>query len=83
MKEIRVLGVYVENRIAEATEVQGILTKYGCTIKTRVGLHEVDDTQCSSNGLILLELCGDTAEWDKLEKELKSCKGLKIQKMSF
>lgn len=83
MKEIRVLGIYVENRIAEAGEVQTILTKYGCYIKTRIGLHEVSEGQCSTNGLIILELCGEPKEWDHIEKELKSCKGVKLQKMAF
>ena len=83
MKETRILGVYLENRVAEAGEVQGILTKYGCSIKTRLGLHEADADRCSSHGLILLELAGDAAEWDKLEKDLAACKGVRVGKMSF
>lgn len=83
MKEIRILGLYLENRISEAKEVQGILTQYGCNIKTRLGLHAVDENQCSTNGLMLLELCGDPKEWDALEKALKACSGVKLQKMSF
>ena len=83
MKEIRVLGVALENRISEAKEVQAILTQYGCNIKTRLGLHNVDDNQCSTNGLLILELCGDPKEWDALESALKNCKGVKLGKMSF
>ncbi|MBN1616028.1 MAG: hypothetical protein JW875_01850 [Spirochaetales bacterium] len=83
MKEIRVLGIHVENRIAEAGELQAILTRYGCNIKTRIGLHEVTDNHCSTNGLIILELCGEVSEWDALEHDLKACKGTKVQKMVF
>ena len=54
MKEICVLGIFVADRIVEAGEVQKCLTKYGCNIKTRIGLHDVDDNQCSVNGLIIL-----------------------------
>ncbi len=83
MKEIRVLGVYVENRIAEASEVQALLTEFGCSIKTRLGLHEVDDNQCSTNGLIILELCGSRDDMDSLESRLKALKGVSVQKMVF
>lgn len=83
MKEIRVLGIHVENRVAEAGEIQGILSKYGCSIKTRIGLHEASEDQCSTDGLIILELAGNTADWDALEKDLRAAKGTKVQKMSF
>ncbi len=83
MKEICVLGVYVENRIAEASEVQALLTEFGCSIKTRLGLHEVDDNQCSTNGLIILELCGSRDDMDSLESRLKALKGVSVQKMVF
>ena len=83
MKEIRVLGCYVENRIAEASEIQGALTTYGCNIKTRLGLHAVTEDSCAMDGLIILELCGAASECDALEKALAACKGVKLQKMTF
>lgn len=83
MKEIRVLGVYVADRLTEAGEVQRLLTKYGCNIKTRLGLHEVDDNHCSINGFILLELCGDPEKWDELESALRAVAGIKVEKMSI
>jgi hypothetical protein len=83
MKEIRVLGVYIENRVAEVKQVQEILSKYGCNIKTRLGLHNVDENQCSVSGLVILELFGDVKDWDALEAALKACAGVKVQKMSF
>lgn len=83
MKEIRILGVYVENRVAEAKEVQGILTQYGCNIKTRLGLHEVDESHCATNGLMLLELTGEAKDQDALEKALVACKGVTVKKMTF
>ncbi len=83
MKEIRILGVYIENRIAEVKDVQAILSQYGCNIKTRLGLHNVDENQCSVNGLVILELFGETKDWDALETALKACAGVKVQKMSF
>jgi len=83
MNEVRVLGILIPDRIKEAPAVQNLLTKYGCSIKTRIGLHEASDTMCAVNGLILLELTGPQAEWAKLEKELNAINGVKVQKMSF
>jgi hypothetical protein len=83
MAETRVLGILIEDRLAEAVEVQRLLTEYGCSIKTRLGLHEADDTKCSRAGLVLLELCGRTEEWDALESKLAALKGVKVRKMSF
>jgi hypothetical protein len=82
-KEIRILGVLITNRVKEAGKVQGILTKFGCSIKTRLGLHEISTDLCSPCGLILLELLGDTTEMDKLEQELEALAGVQLKKMVF
>ena len=82
-KEIRILGVLITNREQEAGNVQQLLTKFGCTIKTRLGLHEISTDLCSPCGLILLELLGDTSEMDKLEKELGKLSGVQLRKMVF
>jgi hypothetical protein len=81
--EIRILGILVTNREQESENVQRILTKYGCSIKTRLGLHEDTSESCNSCGIIVLELTGDLLEMDKLENELKSLSGLQIRKMVF
>jgi hypothetical protein len=82
-KETRILGVLITDRKKEAGKVQTVLTKYGCSIKTRLGLHEVTDDVCSTSGLLLLELTGDMSEMDKLEKELVAIDGAQTQKMVF
>ena len=68
-KENRILGVLITNRQKEAGKVQSVLTKYGCSIKTRLGLHEATDELYSTNGLILLELTGNVSEMEKLEQD--------------
>jgi len=83
MKEIRILGIYISNRVKDASLIQGILTKYGCSIKTRLGLHEVEKDLCSQSGIILLELTGNVDECNKLENELLKIEGLDVQKMIF
>jgi len=83
MSEIRILGISIENRMNASVNVQSTLTKFGCSIKTRVGLHEVTEKQCSIKGLIILELYGDPKESDALESELKAIVGVNVQKMVF
>ena len=82
-KETRILGVLITDRQKEAGKVQNVLTKYGCSIKTRLGLHEVSDDICSTSGLLLLELTGDLSEMDKLENALIAIEGSQTQKMIF
>ena len=83
MEEKRILGVLITDRKKEAGEVQKVLTKFGCSIKTRLGLHEASDETCSNEGLILLELTGEYKEMDNLEKELESIEGTQTKKMTF
>ena len=83
MKEKRILGVVITDRQKEAGEVQKVLTKYGCSIKTRLGLHEASNENCSNEGLILLELIGDYKDMDNLEAALQKIEGTETQKMAF
>jgi hypothetical protein len=83
MSEIRILGIRISNRAQTNLQVQNSLTKYGCTIRTRLGLHEVVNDKCSSEGIILLELTGVTSEMEALEKELSKIPGVEVQKMIF
>ncbi|MCG6537631.1 MAG: hypothetical protein L7F78_23685 [Syntrophales bacterium LBB04] len=78
-----ILGVQVTNRVENIPAVQKILSDYGCNIKTRLGLHEVTDSVCSTIGLLLLETYGDETEILKMEAKLKKIKGLVVKKMTF
>jgi len=83
MKESRILGLLIYDRIKEAGKTQGVLTKYAHLIKTRLGFHEVSEAICSRVGMIILHLTGNASEWDQFEKELLEIGGLEVQKMSF
>ena len=83
MNELRILGILIPDRVKDAVKIQEAFTKYGCSIKTRLGLHEAGDNKCARNGLIVLELTGDKKEWDKLEKDLTAIEGVKVEKMAF
>ncbi|MGM0508036.1 MAG: hypothetical protein ACQERZ_02600 [Fusobacteriota bacterium] len=83
MENIRIVGIVLENRIEDATELQSILTKYGCNIRTRLGIHEVTDKECPRDGLIILELVGQKSSWLKMEAELLKLDGVKLKNMDF
>ena len=44
MKHI-IFGVHVTQRVDNVPAVQAVLTKYGCNIRTRLGLHDADAHQ--------------------------------------
>jgi hypothetical protein len=83
MKEIWILGIHITDRLKEVDTFQAILTKFGCTIKTRLGLHEAREDYCAQSGLVILELTGSTEEFVKLEQELMKVEGLEVRKMVF
>jgi hypothetical protein len=76
-----IMAVKLETRSNFAPELQEILTKHGCIIKLRLGLHETSDEFCSQSGLILLELSGKDDEILDLKNDLLTIKGLKINSM--
>lgn len=78
-----VLGIQVTDRVKEIPDVQKILTEYGCSIRTRLGLHEVSKKVCSPVGLLLLDTFGDETDVLMMEKKLKKVKGLIVRKMVF
>ena len=50
-----IMGIKLSQRHETAKSLQDILTRYGCIINTRLGVHEVSDQTCSEQGYILLE----------------------------
>jgi len=78
-----ILGIQVTNRVQRVLDVQKILTEYGCNIKTRLGMHDVDATSCSTTGLLILETYGDEAAILAMEEKLRAISGLNVQKMEF
>jgi hypothetical protein len=78
-----IYGVHVTDRATQVPQVQKYLTEYGCNIKTRIGLHRVDEQSCSTRGLILLEMFGDLAICGELKVKLAALEGIEVQEMIF
>ncbi len=83
MRKRIIFGVQVTNRIKNALEIQEILTEFGCNIKTRLGLHEVTETVCSTLGILVLEMYGDIKQIKDMETRLKAVQGIVVKKMVF
>jgi len=66
----------MENRVENAVKFQEVLTKNGCKIKTRLGLHEVSDNACSNDGIIILQPYGSKEDVEALVNDLNSLKGI-------
>ncbi len=75
-----IMAVSVSKRAAEAVKVQQVLTRHGCIIRLRVGLHEVGDA-CADDGLIILNLCGTRKEVAALKADLSKIKGATAKTM--
>jgi hypothetical protein len=78
-----VIGVHISDRVHNVPGVQNLLTEYGCSIKTRIGLHAVDEKFCSPNGLLLLEMAGPEKPTFELIEKLKAIQGVDVQTMIF
>jgi len=78
-----ILGVQITGRTEHVPEVQKVLTRYGCNIKTRLGLHEVSEKTCSTAGLLILETYGPAAQVSEMEQNLKKIPGIVTKKMVF
>jgi len=77
------MGIQIGDREAEALKVQELLTKHGCVIKTRLGLHEAGNL-CSSKGLVIIEfIMGKDDEAAVLKSELEKIEDIVVDTMTF
>ncbi|MDY0101526.1 MAG: hypothetical protein RBS07_01220 [Lentimicrobium sp.] len=83
MTQVRIMGINVSNRKEVAEKVQSVLTNYGCSIRTRLGLNEADEIHYGSGGLILLEMIGDKKEWELMKKDLAAIADIEVKYMDF
>ena len=78
-----ILGVHITDRVKRAERIQHLFTQHGCQIKTRLGLHDADESYCSPNGLILLEVLGSPKDIAGMVAQLRAIEGVDVKKMVF
>ncbi len=71
-----VIGIRMDNRVGNAVKFQETLTKNGCSIKARLGLHETSENSCTNDGLIILQPCGEKEEVERLTHDLNRLEGI-------
>ncbi|MGL4368917.1 MAG: hypothetical protein ACRCUT_04490 [Spirochaetota bacterium] len=74
-----VMVILVSHRSKSAIEVQKLLTEWGCSIKTRLGIHDGVGNQCSDSGLIVLELVDERTKNKELAACLEKLDGVNVQ----
>ena len=75
--------IKIGSRTKSASEVQEILTKYGCNITVRLGLHEASDDNCSNDGLIILKVKSVPQTIIDMTDELKKIEAVEVKTVSF
>jgi len=78
-----IMTIVQDNRVETAVKVQDVLTKYGCYIRVRLGLHDAAVNSCTNSGMILLQLCGDDVPVKQIEQELRQIPNVKVKYMSL
>jgi hypothetical protein len=76
-----IFGIHISQRTENVPALQATLTKFGCNIRTRLGIHDADATSCSPSGLVLVDVFGPEAE--EFYSALKALKGVGLQRMDF
>lgn len=83
MKQTRIIGLLIRDRIKEAGRLQITLSNHAQLIRSRLGFHELNENTCSRTGIIVLTLTGEESAWTEFQKELESIDGVDVQQMSF
>ena len=78
-----IMAVLINHRTSNAPRVQEVLTKHGCTIKMRLGLHETGEDFCSEEGLVILQICGSSEAIGALEADLNGLTGVKAKTITL
>ena len=76
MSSYYIIGVRMDNRIDNAVKFQEVLTKNGCMLKTRLGLHDISNDDCANDGIIVLQPYGSKEDVEALVNELNSLEGI-------
>ena len=78
-----IMAILQEKRVETALKVQDVLTKYGCYIRVRLGLHDSAVNECSNSGMIILQLCGEDLAISDMQSELEAIPSVKVKYMTL
>jgi hypothetical protein len=78
---VTIVTLMVENRDRVVSEVQDSLSRYGCSIRTRLGLNETING--TTMGVIILELTGNPVEQRGLLNRLSGIEEVTVAAVAF
>lgn len=78
-----ILGIHITERLVHALPVQEVLTEFGNNIKTRLGLHEIDDKEASTGGILIVEFMGSDQKFHKFTDRLNAIEGVEAKQLVF
>ena len=78
VKMPKLLLVKIADRPKSALRVQEVLTRCGCNIRTRLGIHEfAPECEGEDEGIIILEVTGKNEEIRLMREELEKIEKVK------
>ena len=78
-----ILGIHITERLVHALPVQEVLTEFGNNIKTRLGLHEINDKEASTGGILIVEFVGSDQKFHKFTDKLNEIDGVEAKQLVF
>jgi hypothetical protein len=81
--DYNLIAVKVSDREGVAQDLQKVLTKHGCLIKVRLGLHDMPANACSPAGLVIMEVEGEAAEIKALVDGLNALASVSAKQLSL
>lgn len=75
--ERAVLSVLIAKRSQDALGFQEVLTRHGCLIKTRLGIHEIED--CSEDGLVILYVSGVSEDINTFVNDINALESIRAR----
>ncbi len=77
-----VLAVHITDRVNKVPVVQETLSKFGDSIRTRLGLHQVGKDYSSPGGVLVLDIVTEPRA-RQLQKALNKIRGLETKLIVF
>ena len=73
-----IMVVRIGERLGTSPKVQEVLSRFGCLIRARLGLHEAESA-CPDEGVLILRLTGEKDEMKALEASLNKLESVKAK----
>lgn len=75
--------VKIKARTQKAPRIQEVLTRHGCDITLRLGIHEVTDASCANEGLIVLQVKPDLRLVESLVADLQAVGDVEVKTVAL